>query len=81
MESTVEKMLLDSPAVKSAIARISAATERYEESVRKKAELEAKAQLTPKQKEEIEELMVHLLFADNHLKCLAESPSHGRSSS
>ena len=81
LESTVEKMLLDSPAVKSAIARFSAATERYEESVRKKEELEAMAQLTPKQKEESEELMVHSLCSSlPEISCRATN-SYGSVSS
>lgn len=52
-------MLLDSPAVKSAIERISAASEKYEETLRKKIELEQQQTgLTPEQKDEIAKITV-----------------------
>ena len=45
IESAVEKMLLESPAVKSAIDRVTAASERYEEIVRRKQEQQQQAEI------------------------------------
>ena len=77
----MEKMLLESPAVKSAISRVSSASARYEEALREKAELEERVALTEQQKEEIEQLTVgctsikHILyfaFQGHHVLAKAE---------
>ena len=80
MEGTLERMLLDSPAVKSAIARITEASVRYEESLRKQEEIVKRASMTKEQKEELARITVKDTSSSHSHKTLVAIYPHLRRS-